>query len=106
MGTVYLIHFEQPLKHAHHYLGWCNDGKLKERLERHRAGNGSKLMRAIKLAGIGWQVVRTWENVDRSFERKLKNHKKTQKFCPVCCGSKPPKDIKTEQFTPTESQPF
>ena len=81
-GTVYLIHFDTPLHHARHYLGWCNEGGLERRLARHRAGNGSKLMRAIKEHGITWKVVRTWEG-DRNLERKLHNIHGSR-LCPVC----------------------
>ncbi len=83
MGTVYLIHFKKKLHHAGHYLGYSENG-LEKRLERHKAGNGSKLMSAIEKAGIGWEVVRVWENVDRNFERRLKNGKNSPKLCPIC----------------------
>lgn len=102
MGIVYLIHFDQPLKHAKHYLGFCNDGNLHDRLERHRAGNGSKLMAAIKRAKFSWQLVRTWENVDRNFERRLKNQNNAAKYCPVCRGTRPQLDLKTEAVVPTQ----
>lgn len=35
-NTVYLLHFNQKLHHAGHYLGWCDD--LEARLKRHHAG--------------------------------------------------------------------
>ncbi len=56
--AVYLLHFDKPLKHARHYLGYAAD--VDERLERHRAGNGSRLMEVVTQAGISWQLVRTW----------------------------------------------
>ena len=37
---IYLIHFDRPLHHARHYLGYCADGTLEVRLIRHRAGRG------------------------------------------------------------------
>jgi predicted GIY-YIG superfamily endonuclease len=63
-------------------MGWAEN--LKKRLKRHRVGNGAKLMSAIKRAGIDWELARTWENVDRHFERRLKKWKKSRKFCPTC----------------------
>ena len=81
---VYLIHFDRPLKHAQHYIGYCANGKLKKRIERHMANNGSRLIRAVNLAGIKWSVVRTWTKADRTFERKLKNRKRASSLCPVC----------------------
>ena len=44
-GTVYLIHFETRLKHARHYLGYCDD--LGRRMAQHRSGNGARLMEVI-----------------------------------------------------------
>lgn len=106
MGTVYLIHFKQPFKHARHYLGWCDGGNLAKRVKRHKQGNGSKLMRAVVDAMIEWEVVRTWENVDRNFERALKKRKKTACFCPVCRGNKLVWDLKLDPFEPTQANPF
>lgn len=83
-GIVYLIHFEKPLKHARHYIGFCEFGNLEKRMEQHRKGNGSKLMAAVNEAGIGWEVAKIWENVDRSFERRLKNRNGASRFCPFC----------------------
>jgi hypothetical protein len=83
-GTVYLIHFERRLKHAGHYLGYCHN--LDERLGRHRAGSGARLMEVVSQSGIDWKVVRTWRG-DRRFERRLKNRKNVpRRLCPVCRG--------------------
>lgn len=84
--VVYLIHFDRPLHHARHYLGYCNGESLEQRIERHRRGDGSRLMRAVVAAGIGFEVVRVWEEGDRALERRLKNRKKSSKLCPVCRG--------------------
>jgi len=84
MGQVYLIHFDRPLHHACHYLGYCEDGMLQARFERHLAGAGAKLLRAASAAGIGFEVVRVWKDVDRNFERALKNRHETPRLCPVC----------------------
>ena len=80
---VYLLHFDTPLKHARHYLGFADN--VDERLERHRAGNGSRLMAVIAEAGITWQLVRTWTG-DRKFERLLKSRRNAPKLCPICAG--------------------
>ena len=34
--------------------------------------------------GIQFNVVRTWPDGDRNFERSLKNKKKASRFCPIC----------------------
>lgn len=82
MGTVYLIHFHHKLNHAGHYVGYTDN--IEKRMSCHQNGNGSKLMKAISVAGISWEVARIWQNVDRNFERSLKNRKNTPKLCPVC----------------------
>lgn len=81
---VYLIHFETPFKHARHYVGFAHEGNLEKRIEHHRNGTGSRLMRAVTLAGIPWTVVRTWPDGDQYFERRLKNQCSSDTFCPVC----------------------
>lgn len=82
MGTVYLICFDEPLAHAHHYIGYT-DGDVERRLEQHKRGNGARLMAVLKERGIGWKLVRTWEG-DRTFERKLKNSHNAPRLCPTC----------------------
>lgn len=81
IGTVYLLHFERPLRHAQHYLGWALDHEA--RLRDHLAGKGSRLVAAVVAAGIGVELVRTWEGVDRHFERSLKNGSHRH-HCPRC----------------------
>lgn len=79
---VYLIHFDEPFKHARHYLGYAKN--LEKRLEHHRRGTGARLMRAIGPAQISWSVVRTWEG-DGNLEQKLKRQHRRH-LCPVCRG--------------------
>lgn len=76
---VYLVCFDRPLSHARHYLGYCNDKEesLEQRIERHRRGDGAKILRAVTQAGIGFKVVRVWEDGDRELERRLKRRKKS-----------------------------
>lgn len=81
MGTVYLIHFEKPLAHARHYLGYTDD--LLTRMKQHRKGNGSRLMQVIGEHGIDWILVRTWRGT-RKLERQLKNRKNSPQLCPIC----------------------
>jgi predicted GIY-YIG superfamily endonuclease len=85
-GSVYLIHFHTKLHRAGHYLGWASD--LDKRIERHKRGDGAAIMRAVVAKGIGFDVVRVFENVDRSFERRLKNRKKISGLCPTCREAK------------------
>lgn len=82
VGTAYLIHFDQPYKHAKHYRGFC-EGKVEDRLAMHQSGNGARLLRVLNEAGIGYKVVRIWTDVDRGFERALKK-KAVHSICPIC----------------------
>lgn len=84
--AVYLIHFDKPFKHACHYLGYASD--VAKRIERHRSGQGAKLLRAVQLAGISWEVVRVWPDADRTEERRLKNFGSHRRLCPVCKRNK------------------
>lgn len=83
---VYLIHFDQNLKHARHYIGFTDD--LQKRLKTHRAGYGGRLMAAVIENGINWRVARTWPDATRNNERYLKNKKNAPALCPICSGKK------------------
>jgi predicted GIY-YIG superfamily endonuclease len=88
-GTVYLIHFDTPYKHARHYTGWASD--LERRVADHRAGRGARLMEVIKDAGISWDVVRTWEGT-RNLERAIKDLHEAPRLCPECSSHPFPLD--------------
>jgi predicted GIY-YIG superfamily endonuclease len=79
--TIYLLHFDVPYKHARHYLGAADD--LEARLERHRRGQGARLLEVVTAAGITFTVARTWRG-GRKLERRLKRLKNTPRLCPVC----------------------
>lgn len=78
---IYLIHFEKKYKRAQHYIGYAED--IQKRIDRHNAGNGARLLKAVKKSGICFGVVRTWDE-SREFERRLKSRKKAWEFCPIC----------------------
>jgi predicted GIY-YIG superfamily endonuclease len=84
---VYLIHFEEPYKHARHYLGFSDN--VAARIACHEHGNGAKLMSVIARNGIRWQVSRVWMTGDRALERKLKGYHSGVKLCPICQGRVP-----------------
>lgn len=83
MGTLYLLHFEPPYKHARHYLGWTQNPE--SRFDRHLAGRGSPLVKAALAAGSIVTVARTWSG-DRNEERRIKNGKNVPRLCPTCQG--------------------
>ena len=84
-GTLYLLHFSEPYKHARHYSGIATD--LDARLAEHQAGRGARLLQVVKDAGITWTLARTWPG-DRKRERQLKNQGGASRRCPEC-GVKP-----------------
>lgn len=82
---VYLIHFEKPLHHASHYIGFSkNSLTFKNRIQHHRNGTGAKILKELNRLGINWEVVRIWKNKDGNFERQLKNMKNSKRYCPKC----------------------
>lgn len=82
-GTVYLLHFDRPYKHARHYCGWAPEGCLDRRLRIHARGRGANLLRYVKAAGIGWELARTWTG-GRIRERQIKTQGGLSRCCPVC----------------------
>jgi predicted GIY-YIG superfamily endonuclease len=81
LGVIYLLHFDQPYKHARHYTGWTED--LLDRLDRHAAGRGARLVEVIWQAGIGFTLVRVCEGT-RATERAIKNAGGAVRYCPFC----------------------
>ena len=84
-GTVYLLHFDRPYKHARHYVGWARN--VKRRLAEHEAGQGARLLAVVRAAGIGWQLARMWPG-GRARERQIKRQGGHARKCPLC-GVKP-----------------
>jgi predicted GIY-YIG superfamily endonuclease len=80
LGTIYLLCFSKPYKHAKHYLGWTSN--LDARLAEHASGRGARLLEVVAAQGITWKLARTWEG-DRNRERRLKQRGKSRD-CPIC----------------------
>ena len=80
-GTVYLLHFDRPYRHAAHYTGWTTN--LGHRLAEHDTGHGARLLAVVKAAGIGWTLARTWTG-PRTRERALKRQGGASRRCPLC----------------------
>jgi predicted GIY-YIG superfamily endonuclease len=92
LGTVYLLHFDRPYRHARHYLGWARN--LDARLAEHGTGQGARLLQVARAAGISWTLARTWPGVTRNRERQLKRMGGAARRCPLC-GIDPRPDRRT-----------
>ncbi len=86
--AVYLLHFDEPYKHARHYLGYADDNKLHARIDEHynaTRGDGKchRLVVVAKEHGISFTLARVWPGADRKKERSLKGRSSTR-YCPIC----------------------
>ncbi|MDD5510458.1 MAG: GIY-YIG nuclease family protein [Dehalococcoidales bacterium] len=90
MADVYLLHFERPYwGKARHYVGYTKFTAA-ERIDTHRAGNGSKLVAYAMAHGNNFECVLT-EHFDspqeaRARELQLKKRHGLNKLCPRCKG--------------------
>lgn len=83
IGEVYIIHFDKKYKHCQHYIGFTTIG-VKNRIAKHKAGNGAALLRALNTHGVSYNVSVIFPNVPQEFEFKLKSWKNSKKICPIC----------------------
>ena len=85
-ARLYLIHFDEPLSHARHYLGSTDN--LARRLEEHASGEGARILDELNQRGIGWSLVRvlapTSFMTHRQIESLLKRHANSPRLCPLC----------------------
>ena len=82
---VYMLHFTTPLSHAKHYVGFTDN--VPQRLNRHRSGHGSPLVKAVQENGSSFVLARLWDG-DRKLERRIKDQKNSPRFCPICNAAK------------------
>jgi len=82
-GTVYLLHFAEPMSHAQHYLGWTNN--LDARLRQHKGHKNPqcRITSAFSTKGISFVLARTWAGTIAK-EKELKRLRNGRKLCPVC----------------------
>lgn len=88
---VYLIHLDHPLAHARHYIGYTSLESVEDRVDRHKRGDGARMLQVCNQNGIKYEVVRVWAFEGdwsacdaRKLERKLKRLHNGKKVCPVC----------------------
>ena len=94
-GTVYLLHFDQPIGDPHknrgqaqHYVG-CSS-QLQQRLTNHAHGRTARIVSAVISQGIEWELAAvgvTHRRGMRKIERQVKSWKSARAFCPLCGGS-------------------
>jgi hypothetical protein len=67
---------------------------IDERIGHHIQGTGARLTQVVSDAGIELITARVWEGKGKDFERRLKNCKKSSRFCPICNPDKADKNMK------------
>jgi hypothetical protein len=83
---VYLVHLLPAYRHARHYLGFAEHGRLPRRLREHATSDhqGARLLRVALAAGGDFELTRLWVGT-RKLERQLKQRKATPRLlCPAC----------------------
>lgn len=88
MSSVYLLCFAPGIRrderaNVRHYCGFTEQTP-EARLAEHLAGRGSPLVAAVVRAGIDVELVRTWPDESRTFERRLKRRRNLPDLCPRC----------------------
>lgn len=86
--AVYLLHYDEKIAHAQHYIGFTDD--LDRRIREHRGGkSGARIVSEFHDRGIGFTVARVWPDGTRELERTLKTkRKKATALCPKCKEAK------------------
>jgi predicted GIY-YIG superfamily endonuclease len=87
MPFIYLLHFDEPLSHARHYLGSTED--LPQRLAAHANGQGARITEVLKENGQHWTLAAIFQPIDktetiRELESKTKKQKASPTYCPIC----------------------
>lgn len=87
---IYLLHFTVPLGRSNgtaatHYLGYCAENGLDERLHLHRTGRSRvKILMEVLRRGGDLILVRTWPHGGPSLEQYLKRNGHLGAHCPIC----------------------
>jgi len=82
--TLYLLHFEEKLEHAQHYVGITEN--LEARLKQHANGQGARITQVLFEKNMHWKLARMWKNASMqgAYERLFKRMKNGVMYCPVC----------------------
>ena len=88
--AVYLLHSTVPLvresgREVRHYLGWCKDSRIHERLGDHDRGHcSSRIVQAFISAGGLLLLGNYWPELTREDERRMKRAGHLQAKCLHC----------------------
>jgi hypothetical protein len=91
VDVVYLVELVPAYRHAKHYLGFAERGRLPRRLREHATSDhdGARLLRVALAAGGDFELTCLWLG-SRKLERRLKHHKATPRLlCPWCRSRRP-----------------
>ncbi len=108
-GWLYVLHFDDPLCHAQHYLGSTRNPT--ERWIAHATGNGARLTEVLHDRNLQWTVAavfQTLPGIDHlAAERHAKRQKNTAIYCPICNPKKhvsPKNTIETPFLLPNSTE--
>jgi len=87
---VYMLHFDEPIGKARHYVGICKADRLHWRMLEHRNGRGAALTARAYEQGIGFSIAKTWHADTPEKEKEIKASKGFKRLCPLCNGELDP----------------
>lgn len=91
---IYLLHSTVPLgttgrNSAQHYLGYCEEDALLERVKAHQSGKSdAAIVRAFKEAGGLLLLGAVWPKRTRADERRMKTAGHLANHCLICQEAK------------------
>src|SRR5690349_7745562 len=87
---IYLLHSSVSLgttgrNAGCHYIGYCEDGRLWQRMKEHHTGRSKvSIIHAYLEAGATLYLARVWPDGGRALERHLKSRGHYRSHCPIC----------------------
>lgn len=95
MATLYVLHFNRPYwMNCRHYVGYTSL-PLERRLEAHRSGRGSLLVRYALKQGCDFEVAYQLDVPTaaeaRRIELRIKKLKRMPQTCPLCQARRSPR---------------
>lgn len=88
MPDLYLLHFQEPYRHARHYLGYAvGTGRGRAYARAQAAGRltgAHELVMAVQAAGIEITVADVWVGAGRRERAMLRRSHNLSRHCPLC----------------------